>query len=348
MKVNSIHKDFRLNGFSFPNEEKLVAYSKSLSKEVHYFLIDWFSSNTTTVTVTTSGSTGIPKPIALDKNHMINSAIATGKYFSLKSKTKALLCLPVNFIAGKMMLVRAMTLGWCLDIVEASSAPLTEVNKYYDFAAMVPLQVKNSLKKLNLIKVVIIGGGVVSSKLQQKLQKLTTTAFATYGMTETITHIAVKKLTHATTLNTSYEVLPNVKIAIDERNCLVIEATDISDKIIFTNDVVQLTSVTTFDWLGRFDHIINSGGIKLQPEIIEKKLKPYVKQRFFIAGIPDERLGEKVVLIIEKTTGEFSEDSIQCLNKYEQPKEVYYLPRFIETTSKKIHRKKTLSLIFDH
>lgn len=348
MKVNSIHKDFRLNGFSFTNEEKLVAYSKSLSREIHYFFTDWFNSNTATVTVTTSGSTGIPKPIALDKNHMINSAIATGNYFSLKSKTKALLCLPVNFIAGKMMLVRAMTLGWCLDIVEATSAPLNEVNKDYDFAAMVPLQVENSFKKLNQIKLVIIGGGVISSRLQQKLQKLTTNAFATYGMTETITHIAIKKLNNTTTPNTSYEVLPNVNIAIDERNCLVIEATDISDKIIFTNDVVQLTTATSFDWLGRFDHIINSGGIKLQPEIIEKKIKPYLKQRFFIAGIPDERLGEKVILIIEKNTGEFSEDSIQCLNKYEKPKAVYYLPRFIETPSKKIHRKKTLSLIFDH
>lgn len=346
MKKTSIHKDFRLNGFSIKEEENLVAYSKSLSKELHHFFLEWFSSDNTAITVNTSGSTGVPKPIALQKKHMVNSAIATGEYFSLRAKTKALLCLPVNFIAGKMMLVRAITLGWHLDIVKSNSTPLKEVEEHYDFAAMVPLQVENSLKKINFIKLLIIGGGVVSNTLQQKLQQVTTNAFATYGMTETITHIAIKKLNKITTSNVFYKALPDVNIFVDERNCLVIEAPKISDKIVFTNDVVELTSSNTFNWLGRFDNIINSGGIKLQPELIEKKIKPYVKQRFFVAGIPDEILGEKVVLIIEKNTSEFSENAIKSLNKYEKPKEIHRIKRFVETSSKKIDRKKTLSLIF--
>lgn len=346
MREGVIHKDFKLNGFSFVEKENLLEYSESLSKEIYQFFLEWFSSDNETITVNTSGSTGVPKPIALQKKHMINSAISTGNFFDLQSKTKALLCLPINFIAGKMMLVRALTLGWHLDIVVSSSTPLKEVEKHYDFAAMVPLQVENSFKKLNFIKLLIIGGGVVSSRLQQKLQQVSTNAYATYGMTETITHIAIKKLNKLTTSNVFYKVLPDVNIFLDERNCLVIEAPKISNKIVFTNDVVELTSSNTFNWLGRFDNIINSGGIKLQPELIEKKLKPYVKQRFFIAGIPDENLGEKLVLIIEKNKSEFLEIAIHSLNKYEKPKEIYYISKFIETSTKKINRKKTLSLIF--
>lgn len=344
MKQKSFHKNFQLNGLSFQDEEKLLNYSKTISAVIYNFLEDWFS-NKTTVLVNTSGSTGTPKPIQLQKKYMINSAVATGKYFNLSPKTSALLCLPVNFIAGKMMLVRALTLGLHLDVLEVTANPLKDNMKSYDFSAMVPLQVENSIKQLHKIKKLIIGGGVVSHNLYQKLREISTEVFATYGMTETITHIAVKKINNYQYQPNFYEVLPDVNIFVDERNCLVIEANNISDTPIVTNDVVQLVTKKSFEWLGRFDNVINSGGIKLQPEKIEAKLQPYFKQRFFISAIKDDLLGEKVVLVVEGSKNDIPTNAFLQLSNYEKPKKIFFTEKFIETKTNKVNRKKTISLI---
>jgi O-succinylbenzoic acid--CoA ligase len=365
MKLNhkNIHKDFKLNNTSFDTADDLLAYIAKDSNKIHHFLKDWFSDKEYII-VSTSGSTGTPKAIKLEKKQVQNSAIATGNFFKLKEKTSALLCLPTTYIAGKMMLVRAITLGWHLDAVAADSNPLKEHFTSYDFAAMIPLQVENSIEQLYQIKKLIIGGGVVSINLWEKLQDISTEVFATYGMTETITHIAVKKLNNSSLLQGSvakktlqkefYKILPNTTIYKDERNCLVIENKLISDSIIFTNDVVALISDTQFEWLGRFDNVINSGGIKLYPEKIEAELSKIIKQRFFVAGIKDEKLGDKLVLLIESadTKSIKLQDELigkmknsKLFSKFEIPKEIYFVDRFIETDSKKIQRKKTLDLI---
>ena len=282
---------------------------------------------------------------------MKNSALATGEFFNVQEKTTALCCLPIDYIAGKMMVVRAMILGWHLDVIEPSSNPLENIDKSYDFSAMVPLQLQNSLDKLHLIFQLIVGGGAISEELDEKIQSASTMIFATYGMTETITHIAVKPLnvTSSGVERSHYETLPNVKISQDGRNCLVINAPKVADEEIVTNDVVEISSPTEFIWKGRFDHVINSGGIKLHPEEIEKKLSNFINTRFFVAGIPDEQLGEKLILVIE---GE--EDAIDLslfrnpqitLTKYEIPKEIFYIPQFFETPTGKIQRKKTLEKI---
>ena len=294
------------------------------------------------------------------------SALATGDFFQLKEKKIALLCLPIKYIAGKMMLVRALTLGWHLDVVNASSNPLNTLSRNYDFTAMVPLQLENSIDKLHLIKKLIVGGGLVSNNLQEKLQPLATEVYCTYGMTETITHIAVKKLNRFSPLSVSgkksifrkevvslknvgnsgfYQTLPNTIIYKDERNCLVIENSKVSNEVIFTNDVVVLISDTQFQWLGRFDNVINSGGIKLHPESIEDKLSQIIAQRFFVAGIPDEKLGEKLILIIEGASIPMDIQKAN-LSRFEIPKEIYFVDNFIETPTKKIQRKKTLDFIF--
>jgi O-succinylbenzoic acid--CoA ligase len=259
-----------------------------------------------------------------------------------------------------MMLVRAVTLGWHLDVISSSSNPLKLNLTSYDFSAMVPLQVENSIDKLHQIKKLIVGGGAVSNSLQEKLQEVTTEVFATYGMTETITHIAVKKLNNFglpkgnATNNTCYKTLPNTTIYKDERNCLMIKNTSISDKVIFTNDVVALISDTQFKWLGRFDNVINSGGIKLYPEKIEADLSKIIRQRFFVAGIKDEKLGEKLVLLIEsagdksiKLTDQLNSEmkNSKLFSKFEIPKEIHFIDRFAETETKKIQRKKTMDLI---
>ncbi len=275
---------------------------------------------------------------------MVNSALATGVFFNVKAGTKALLCLPVNYIAGKMMLIRALTLGWHLDIIEPNSTPLKRLSKTYDFTAMVSIQVENSIDKLNQIKKIIIGGGAVSNLLQERLQCLNTEVFATYGMTETITHIAVKKLNNLKQNPNFYEILPNINIYKDYRNCLVVQASKVSEDIIFTNDVIKLISDTEFEWLGRFDNVINSGGIKLYPEKIEEKLSKIIKQRFFVASIPDNVLGQKLVLILEGKFRNYNLNDIK-LTKYEIPKQLFFIEKFVETKTKKIQRKQTLDLI---
>lgn len=351
---NQFHENFKLNGVSFSSEEELVAFSKTISNSIANFLSDWFHQKDF-VTVQTSGSTGKPKPIQLKKEFMKNSALATGIFFNLKENTTALLCLSTDYIAGKMMLVRALTLGWQLDVVKPESNPLKGVEKQYDFSAMVPLQLRSSLNELPKVDKLIVGGGVVTADLIAAIQNISTKVFATYGMTETITHIAVKKLNDLPLMAESrsvYKTLPNILLSKDDRNCLVIEAPKVTIEKIVTNDVVNIVSKTTFEWLGRIDNVINSGGVKLHPERIEEKLSEIIEQRFFVSGIKDEVLGEKLILIIEDVTSSGVESFLlskikkeSSLSKFEIPKEVYFIPQFIKTETKKIQRKKTLDLI---
>ena len=355
----NFHKSFQLNGRGFATSNEIIDFSNEISLEISHFLKNWFSENPS-IDVNTSGSTGAPKTITIKKDFFINSALSTGEFLDLKEGTTTLMCLPPNYIAGKMMLVRALVLGWHLEVVSPKANPLENSDKTYDFTAMVPLQLENSLEKIAQIKKVIVGGGVVSPQLQEKLQGVQSVVFATYGMTETVTHIAFKKLNHFSasagvkSMSSFYQLLPNVKVYKDTRNCLVIDAPRVSQEIIFTNDVVELISDRLFEWLGRFDNVINSGGIKLHPEKIEEKLSKIIAQRFFVAGIPDTLLGYKLILIVELESNNvsnfkqlFSENikNLSTLSKYEIPKEVRFLKAFVETETKKIQRSKTLDLI---
>lgn len=350
MSNNLLHIDFKLNGNSFSTSDELILFSKELSESTYQFFIDWFTS-TDVVEVQTSGSTGKPKTIQLRKEFMINSALATGTFFNLKENTTALLCMSTDFIAGKMMLVRALVLGWSLDVVESVSNPLEKIEKSYDFSAMVPIQLEKSLSQINKIDKLIVGGTIVSEELVSKIQHVSTKIFATFGMTETITHIAIKQLngfknrTSSEVEKSHYMTLPNVSISKDARNCLVINAPKVSVAKIVTNDVVKIISKNKFKWLGRFDNVINSGGIKLHPEAIEKKLAKIMKQRFFVAGVPDAKLGEKLILIVEGKTTTIFLSKAKTLSRFETPKAIYFVDAFIETDSKKIQRNKTLDLL---
>lgn len=351
--INPFHKNFKLQGKSFSSKEELINFSFEISSEIQFFLKQWFNEKTF-VEVKTSGSTGVPKIIRLQKKDMINSALATGTFFNLHENTTALLCMSPIYIAGKMMFVRALTLGWHIDVVEAVSNPLAKIDKTYDFSAMVPLQLNNSLSKINNIKKLIVGGGIVSKELVSKIQNIDTHVFATFGMTETITHIAVKKLNNfgniiaSEMMQSYYKTLPNINISKDSRGCLIIEAPNILEEKIITNDLVELISETEFMWLGRFDSIISSGGIKLIPEQIEEKLATIIKQRFFVTGILDEVLGEKLILIVEGTKDNSiltSVKKLKILSKFEIPKEIFFTNQFIETETRKISRKETLKII---
>ncbi len=348
------HRDFRLNGRSFTHEDlKEVAYNfikegEPYEIKIGDFLTDWLN-NSETLEVPTSGSTGIAKTILLQKSKMVNSAIATGVFFDLKAGDSALLCLPTDYIAGKMMLVRALVLGlhiWC---VPPNSEPLVKNKRYYDFVAMIPLQLENSIDLLYPIKTLIVGGAAVSSSLQKRLQQSKTQIFETYGMTETITHIAVRRINGNAEEQRPFRCLPNVNVSLDERACLIIEASQIVDGPIQTNDVVKLLSSTEFEWKGRYDHIINSGGIKLNPEQIEAKLVSYIDNRYLVIGVPDESLGQRLVLLVE---GEIDEkvllekiSSLPSLTKFEKPKEVICLPNFSFTANGKVQRNLTVASI---
>ncbi|KAB5491597.1 MULTISPECIES: AMP-binding protein [Flagellimonas] len=352
---HNIHPDFRFNGSPLVFGD-LLEMGHGLTKEgapfevpLGEFLVDW-ASDKPTLEVNTSGSTGKPKKIVLKKEHMVNSALATAAYFQLRPKQTALLCLPSTGIAGKMMLVRAMVLGLHLDVVEPSSTPLANNGKRYDFVAMVPMQAQKSLDQLHRVSTLIIGGAPVDLTLRNQLELLPIKAYETYGMTETITHIAVKEI--APGPRTYFETLPDIEITSDKRGCLVIDAPKISEEKVITNDLVELVAENKFKWLGRYDSIINSGGIKLVPEVIEEKLAAILKARFFVAGIPDETLGQQLVLVVEAEPEPFEENTLlnqikglKSLSKYEVPKKIYFVRAFSETSTKKIDRSKTLATI---
>lgn len=350
------HPDFRLNGLYYNNDE-LASVAYNLIKEgepyegqAGNFLLDWLNDKDY-VEVKTSGSTGPPKKISIKKHYMINSARATGKFFDLPAGTTALHCLPLNFIAGKMMLVRAMLLGWKLDLELPTANPLDRIFKIYDFCAMTPFQLDNSLSRLHLVRKLIVGGGAVSSNLCSLVQGISTEVYETYGMTETVSHIAARHVNSKKTEEdpVPFSALPNVVLSTDDRDCLVIEAAQLTDDILVTNDVVELLSEKNFIWKGRIDNVINSGGVKLHPEEIEAKLAPIIAHRFFVTSLPDAALGEKLVLMVES---EFSETALQnlereiknCrkLGKFEVPKKIYFVEKFEETANGKIHRANTL------
>lgn len=355
-KLPETHPDFAINKLHFNNEElAAVAYSfikegEPFEEEVGGFLLDWLNEKEY-IDVSTSGSTGVPKRIRIRKEHMINSAMATGKFFDLPATTTALNCLPAKYIAGKMMLVRAMILGWHIDLVPPKANPLDQVFQLYDFCAMTPFQLDNSLGRLHLVKKLIVGGGAVSGTLKKLVQGISTKVYETYGMTETITHIAARRVNTPTKKEDPipFKVLPNVSIATDERDCLVIKAPHVSNDKIVTNDVVEIINFKKFLWKGRIDNVINSGGVKLYPEEIEAKLSTLIPHRFFVTSLPDDALGEKLVLMVES---DFSEEGIlnlqreikrsRTLQKYEVPKKIYFVEKFEETPNGKIHRENTL------
>jgi O-succinylbenzoic acid--CoA ligase len=333
-----VHPHFKLNGFHFSEDDLCrIAYSfikegEAYERAVGDFVLDWFDQNSF-IEMQTSGTTGAPKLIRVDKQAMVNSAIATGEFFGLRSGIKVLHCLPTQYVAGKMMLVRAFILGWDMDLVAPGSNPLERNETEYDFAAMVPLQAEHSLGKLHVIKKLILGGAKVSQALSEKLSALSTEIYETYGMTETITHIAAKRAGEE-----AFTVLPNVNISKDDRNCLVIDPYKICDEPVITNDVVEIVDEEHFIWLGRYDNVINSGGVKLFPEQIEEKLSGRIDRRFYVKGIADEVLGEKLVLVVEGEPFDIDKSAFKGLGKFENPKEVQFIEKFEETGSGKVIR----------
>ena len=322
----------------FENEELETAFLK--------FKEDWNQNNS--VEIFSSGSTGEPKKILISKDQMVLSASKTIQFFKLKEGIKALVCLSLDTIAGKMMLARSLLGKWDLKIIEPSINPLKNLDEHFDFVALVPMQLEQILKespeKIKQIKTIIIGGAPVSEDLTNLLKNQRITVFQTFGMTETISHIALRKIGWETDL--FYQTVEGVEVS-DNEGDLIIHYPEMFQEPVKTNDVVRIRSSKQFQWLGRSDFIINSGGVKLNPEIIEQKLSEYIPVSFFITGLSDTKLGQKLALVIENPLDYIPSKSplFEILEKYEIPKIFVVVPIFDRTKSGKINRYKTLKKI---
>lgn len=306
----------------------------------------------------TSGSTGKPKRIQISRKQMEISAAATKTYLKIDFKSNLLCCLNTEMIAGKMMLVRAMEWDANLVFVKPKENPLEELwfESRIDFAAMVPLQVQACLSdettvpKLKNIGTLIIGGAPSSASLKEKIVEKHINAFQTFGMTETVSHIALAPITKDELV---FETLPGVSIGTDKDSRLWISAAMATEEKLQTNDIVELLNKSQFKWLGRADFTINSGGIKIQPEVLEPQLSPFIINdfgdiSFFIFGKKDDKLGEKLILVLEGSSKEefkiksFQDTLKAILKNYLVPKEVLFIDMFVRTKSGKINRLETI------
>ena len=296
-----------------------------------------------------SGTTGEPKTFKLSKAGMIQSAEDTINYFNLKTGDKALLCLPVDYIAGKMMIVRALIAGLNLLYEVPSSNPDLSRYQKIHFSAMVPIQVEDALKQpaFENIDKLIIGGSKVSNALASRLNQSNTQCFETYGMAETYSHVAVRKI-NGTSHESHFEALPGISFETDERGCLVIHTRRLKKQLI-TNDLVELTGTTKFKLLGRYDDLINTGGIKINPKVLENKISSLIDYNFALIGLPDSTFGEVVSLVIE-TDQPVDKKKLQCklsenLSKFQIPKQIITIRNIPRNASFKIDRKKLRAVI---
>ena len=323
------------------------------------FVRQWLNG-TQEFTLTTSGSTGPPSPIVLRRRQLEASARRTTDFFDLGPGDRALVCLNCEYIGGLMMLVRGLERHLHLTIVEPHADPFAYVaaEAEFNFSAFVPLQLKMVLAaghagRLNRMKALLVGGAPADASLTQELQPLAVPVWLTYGMTETCSHVALRRL-NGPQASASFRVLPGIAAGQDERGCLTLRGDVTDDQLIITNDVVNLLDAHTFKWLGRADFVINSGGVKVPAEKVELVLDVALAEigqsrRCFVAGQPDERLGQAVTAFIEGPALAAAQQAqlqallAERLGRYEQPRQLTYIPEFQVTATGKLNRAATLA-----
>jgi len=338
-------------------EDKTLATSDNLNElkfrlELFRFLADWFNDSEE-MTVQTSGSTGEPKLIRVQKSQMMNSACATCYQLRLAPGDRVLLCMSLQFIAGKMMVIRALVAGLDLHLTAPSGYPLKDTNVHFRFAAMVPMQIYNSLQvslereRLEQISVLLIGGSAVDPKLETALKSFPNPVYASYGMAETLSHIALRRI-NGPEASEYYTPLPSVKVFLSAENCLVIDAPLVSDHRLYTNDHADMLGDGSFRILGRIDNVINTGGIKVQTEALEAFLSDFIDLPFAISSLPDEKFGEIIVLVVEGIL----DDALltqtlhaENLPAHQFPKQIISLDRLPRTESGKINRTAVRQLL---
>lgn len=312
----------------------------------------------------TSGSTGKPKNITFTRNQIVASAWRTIDAFGLQKGNTLLCCINTEFVAGFMMLIRAIVGDMRLIISESSTNPLTTLDsgQYIDFVAMTPIQVQGSMdkspEKFAQIGTLLIGGAGLDPVLENKLKLTDCRIYHSYAMTETLTHVALRKLGHGENSDI-YHALPGVNFEKDTDDCLIIYDKVLGIENLKTNDLVVLINEKSFIWKGRFDNVVNSGGIKIQVDQLEINIRKILLEAgtdvpFCLASVPDEKLTNKLVLIIEgmglaKDHKKLLMNLKTTLPRFHDPKEIVFVPKLFQTKSGKIDRLKNASVyILNH
>ncbi|WP_372946758.1 AMP-binding protein [Mariniphaga sp.] len=348
--MNLFPKYIKLFGAKVLVEEFIQKPNKPIhEKELAGFLKEWYAPEDF-VEVKTSGSTGTPKTIRLKKEFVATSAQRTIHFFQLKKDDRVLHCLPLKYIAGKLMVVRAMLGELDLRLIEPSSDFSYLQTEKFRFAAMVPNQVAKILKAeailgkwLGNIEKLLIGGSAITYSLEKQLQNLKTDCYSSYGMTETATHIALRKMNGHGAVGW-YRCLENISVSLSDNGCLQIYIPGLESQPLQTTDLAELKDDKTFRILGRSDNVIISGGIKFSPEQIEKKLESFISTPFLISSLRHEPLGEQLVLVVEGKKSDLEIKRLMkiCrseLNKYEQPRQIRFLRQLPRTANGKFNRK---------
>ena len=307
------------------------------------FLKDW-NNDSDTIAVHSSGSTGTPKIMYVEKKRMLASAKITCDFLHLHKGDTALLCMSLDHIGAQMVVVRSIERGLHLVEVPPCGHPLANLDKSIDFAAMVPLQIYNTLQvpqekeRLKQIKQLIIGGGSMAPEIEEELRSFPNAVWSTYGMTETLSHIAPRRV-NGDEASEWYTPLNNVRIRLNENDCLCILAKNICDNELITNDIATINNQDQFKIIGRRDNIINSGGLKIQIEEIEQKLHELGEKNFAIGSYPDKKFGQIVVLLTDGKNND-TKERISQLPPYWQPKRIVYTTQIPLTENGKIARQK--------
>lgn len=363
-----------LRGIPYTRQQLLAGVvqpqATDYDRRVLAFCQQWLGGQNT-FTLYTSGSTGQPKAIVLTRAQMVTSAHWTGQALGLQPGDHALVCLAVDYIAGMMMLVRGFELGLHLTVVEPGPRPLASFppETRFAFTAMVPLQVQETLQGapheqaiFDAMQGVLIGGAPVSLTLEEHLQQVNAPMYHTYGMTETVSHIALRRL-NGPQRSDRFVPFYEVQLDLDARGCLTITAPVTCGVTLVTNDLVELLPDGSFRWLGRSDNVINSGGVKVHIEQVERALEAwllqyqqgmYAARRFFVGPLEHPRLGQAVVAVIEgDPLGPADAEAARLrtalrsqrppgLRPYETPRQVFFVPQFLQTSTGKIDRRSML------
>lgn len=311
-----------------------------------------FLSATPTVEVKTSGSTGIPKRMLVKKSHMRASARLTCEFLHIKKDDTALLCMPLDYIAGKMMVVRAIESGMKIVSIPPCGHPLAETtvkDSNISFAAIVPLQLYNTLlvpeekEALSQIRNVIVGGGAISEEVEKQLRSFPNAIWSTYGMTETLSHIAMRRLS-GENASEWYTPMNGVTLSQDNDGCLIINAPALNPKELHTNDIVEIRPDGTFRVLGRRDNVICTGGIKLQIEDIEHELSQYLSAPFIVTKAKDTKFGEIVILLTEGKPDKTEAEIPEMSKKFSKPKRIFHIDQLPLTETGKPARAKAMEI----
>ncbi len=318
----------------FVEGDSLVRFPKSeraFRREVKAFAEEFCSSASGVVRLATSGSTGSPTEIEVPKAAMRESALATARALSLQRGDAALLCLPMRYVAGKMMAVRALVCGLRLVLRAPSLHPLsTPLPTLPAFAAFTPAQVAEMLRvpdeaaRLRRIRKIIIGGGAIPTALSDELRTFPGEVWSTYGMTETLSHIALRRLS-GTAASDAYRPLSGVSVSLSTEGTLVVSAPKIGVASLTTNDLAEILPDGTFRVLGRRDNVVVSGGMKLQIEALEARLAS-LGMPFVLTAVPSTVFGEALTMLYVGTAADAESLRERCqklLERREVPKHFF-------------------------